>query len=389
MKRRGVAILGATGSVGTAAQDVLAAHAELFHVVGCASWRKGPALLAAARRLSARYMVLVDEEAAAGLRPNLRAGDPELRVGHDALAELVADSRVDVVLQGISGAAALPSSLAAVQAGKRLALANKESLVVAGPLLMAAAAAGGAEVVPIDSEHVALHQALRSGRRAEVKRLVLTASGGPFRGRRRHELVAVGPEEALAHPTWDMGPRITVDSATLMNKALELVEARWLFDIDPACLDVVVHPQSIVHGYVEFVDGSVVAQLGLPDMRVPIRYALGWPERLPADMPPLALDRIGRLDFEAPDIETFPGLALGFSAAARGGTAGAALNAADEAAVARFLAGELPFLGIVDIVADVVARHPFVAQPDLDDVMAVDAWARKEAQLACERAISS
>jgi 1-deoxy-D-xylulose-5-phosphate reductoisomerase len=286
---------------------------------------------------------------------------------------------VDVVVQGTSGAAGLEASLETVRRGRRLALANKESMVVAGPLLRAEGERTGAEVVPVDSEHSALFQCLRAGAKDEVRRLVLTASGGPFRGKRAADLARVTPAEALRHPTWAMGPRITVDSATLMNKALEVIEARWLFDVEPARIDVVVHPQSIVHSLVEFVDGSVVAQMNPPDMRGPIRFALGWPQRLPAPAPRFDWRDYARLTFEAPDRETFAALDLGYEAARRGGTAGAALNAADEVAVERFLAGDLPFLGIAPAVADALHRHPFSPTPTWDDLIRTDAWARRPA----------
>jgi 1-deoxy-D-xylulose-5-phosphate reductoisomerase len=374
--------------VGGAALDVLDAERERFRVAVLAAGHQGDALLAAARRLGAPHIVLADPAAGAALRDRLRPGDPTLAMGPEAVAAAAAAPGVDIVLQGITGAAGLAASLAAAGAGKHLALANKESLVVAGPLLMRTAREAGATILPVDSEHAALHQALRAGRPGEVRRLVLTASGGPFRGRTATQLGSVTPAEALAHPTWQMGPRISVDSATLMNKALEVIEARWLFDIEPARIEVVVHPQSIVHSLVEFIDGSVVAQMGPPDMRGPVRYALGWPDRLAAPTPRFDVADYARLTFEAPDEATFPALGLGFEAARRGGTAGATLNAADETAVARFLAGGLPFLEITRVVADVLNRHPFLPEPDLDDLRAADAWARTEASIACERAAS-
>lgn len=384
-RRRGVVVLGATGSVGAQAADVLEAHPDRFAVRGLASRGRGEELLALARRLRAPVVALVEAEAARALRARLRPGDPEVREGEAGLLSLVEDPGAEVVLQAISGAAGLASSLRAVALGKRLALANKESLVVAGPLLTATAARSGAEILPVDSEHCAIHQCLRAGRREEVRRLVLTASGGPFLGADAARLARVTPAEALRHPTWRMGPRITVDSATLLNKALEVVEARWLFDVPAERIEVVVHPQSIVHSMVEFTDGSVVAQMGPPDMRTPIRYALGFPERLPAASPSFAVADYRRLEFLAPDVETFPGLALGFLAARRGGTAGAALNAADEAAVERFLAGSLPFVSIASACADALARHPFVPEPTLAELLATDAWAREEVAAACSR----
>jgi len=338
-----------------------------------------------ARRLGAPRIALVDAEAAEALRRDLRAGDPELRVGVEGVLSLVREAGVDTVLQAITGAAGLPASLETVRLGRRLALANKESLVLAGPLLTRAARASGAEIVPVDSEHCAIHQCLRAGAREEVSRLILTASGGPFLGATRERLARVTPAEALAHPTWDMGPRISVDSATLLNKALEVIEARWLFDVPPERIEVVVHPQSVVHSLVEFVDGSVIAQMGPPDMRTPVRWALGWPERLPAASPRFDVRDYARLTFLPPDRELFPALDLGFEAARRGGTAGAALNAADEVAVARFLAGGLPFTGIAAALAAALRDHPFLPEPTLADLERVDAWARTEVSSACRR----
>ena len=381
----GVVVLGATGSVGTQAADVLEAHRDRFRVLGLASRRKGPELLAMARRLGAPCIALVEEEAAQALRPSLRPGDPELRAGEAGLLSLLEEPGVRTVLQAITGAAGLAASLAAARKGLRLALANKESMVVAGPLLVRVAREGGAEIVPVDSEHSAIHQCLRSGRRNEVRRLILTASGGPFLTTPTDRLASVTPAEALRHPTWSMGARISVDSATLVNKALEVVEARWLFDVPADRIEVVVHPQSIVHSLVEFVDGSVVAQMGPPDMRTPIRYALGWPERLPSDLPRFDVRDYANLTFLPPDRERFPALDLGFAAARRGGTSGAAMNAADEAAVACFLSGSIPFPAIATACANALAHHPFVSEPTLDDLGRVDAWAREEVHAPCRR----
>jgi 1-deoxy-D-xylulose-5-phosphate reductoisomerase len=381
----GVVVLGATGSVGRRAVEVLESHPDRFQVVALSAARKGAELLDLARRTRARFVALADEEAARALSSSLRPGDPEVRAGEEGVRSLVALPGVGTVLNATSGAAGLPASLEAARRGLRLALANKESLVVAGPLLTAAARASGAEILPVDSEHAAIHQCLRAGARAEVRRIVLTASGGPFLGATRERLATVTPAEALKHPTWDMGPRITVDSATLMNKALEVVEARWLFDVPPDRIEVVVHPQSVVHGLVEFVDGSVVAQTGPPDMRTPLRYALGWPERLPAARPRFDLRDYANLRFLAPDREAFPALDLGYEAARRGGTAGAALNAADEVAVERFLAGELPFDAVPEVCAAALRDHPYTAEPTLADLVKVDAWARDEVVSACRR----
>ena len=261
-----------------------------------------------------------------------------------------------------------------------MALANKESLVVAGPLVMRRAAETGAELLPVDSEHSALHQALAAGKRDQVRRVVLTASGGPFRGKTADELKHVAPADALAHPTWEMGERVTIDSATLLNKAFELIEAKWLFDLRPDQLEAVVHPQSVVHSFVEYDDGSVIAQLSPPDMRLPIQYALTHPDRRPGPAPAMDWSRAFALTFEPPDRAAFPGLDLGIEVAARGGTAGAALNAADEIAVKRFLAGDLPFLDIARVCREVLEEHPFEAEPDLETLLAVDEWARGAAE---------
>jgi 1-deoxy-D-xylulose-5-phosphate reductoisomerase len=369
--------------VGRSAVEVLLEDPSRFRVVGLSAATRGEDLLRLGRRLGARVLALSDEASAKALRPALRPGDPEVRLGGDGLLSLLAEDGVDVVLQATSGAAGLEASLEAARRGKRLALANKESLVVAGPLLVETARRHGAELVPVDSEHCAIHQCLRAGKASEVARIVLTASGGPFLGVPAERLRSVTPEEALRHPTWTMGPRITVDSATLMNKALEIVEARWLFDLPPERIEVVVHPQSVVHGLVEFQDGSVLAQTGPPDMKVPIRYALSFPERPPAPGPSFRVEDYARLTFLAPDRERFPALDLGYEAARRGGTAGAALNAADEAAVERFLRGALPFDAIPALCAAALRGHPHTTDPTLSDLQRVDAWARDEVLSAC------
>jgi 1-deoxy-D-xylulose-5-phosphate reductoisomerase len=308
----------------------------------------------------------------------LAPGSARVLAGPEGLLEIAALPGVDVVFQATSGAAGLPATLEAVSRGRTVALANKESLVVGGPLLTAAAARSGATLLPVDSEHSALFQALQAGRRTEVRRLVLTASGGPFLRRDPATLEAVTPEEALRHPRWNMGRRITVDSATLMNKALEVIEARWLFDVAPDRIAVTIHPQSIVHSLVEFRDGSVIAQMGPPDMKVPIQYALTWPERLESPDGGFRADAFRDLTFEEPDPRRFPALDLGFAVAAAGGTSGAILNGADEEAVALFLAGRLAFPRIVPTVAAVLADRPAAEPRTLSDLLEADAWARAE-----------
>ena len=300
------------------------------------------------------------------------------RSGPDALDELVQSPEVDRVVSAIVGAAGLRSTWAALEAGKTVALANKETLVMAGPLVTRLAERCGGRIVPVDSEHSAIHQALRSGTPAEVARIVLTASGGPFRRRPVETLADVTPEEALKHPTWSMGPKITIDSATMMNKALELIEARWLFGLPAEKLGVVIHPQSIVHSMVEFVDGSVMAQLSPPDMRLPIQYALSHPERFTSPARRFDFARTLSLEFEPPDPQRFPAVRLGHEAADRGGTCGSVLNAANEEAVRGFLEGAIRFTDIAEVCRRVLDEHPFQPEPSLDEVRRLDAWARQE-----------
>jgi 1-deoxy-D-xylulose-5-phosphate reductoisomerase len=373
-----VAVLGSTGSIGQSTIDVIEASRGRLVPALLAAWRSTASLLEQARRLRPRWVVVGDPAAAAAITAGDLPTGTGLAVGPEALDELVADPAIDRVVSAIVGAAGLRSTWAAIEAGKTVALANKETLVMAGPLVMRRAAETGSRIIPVDSEHSAIHQALACGRPAEVERLVLTASGGPFRTRSRDSLAGVTPEEALRHPTWSMGPKITIDSATMMNKALELIEARWLFGLPASKLAVVVHPQSIVHSLVEFVDGAVIAQLGPPDMRLPIQYALLFPERVAGPAKRLDFAATMRLDFEPPDLERFPAVRLGHEAAARGGTAGAVLNAANEEAVRGFLEGAVRFTDIAEICSRVLAEHPFQDNPTLDDVCRLDAWARQE-----------
>jgi 1-deoxy-D-xylulose-5-phosphate reductoisomerase len=373
-----VAVLGSTGSIGRSTLDVIEAAPRRFTPWLLAAHRSTAALLEQAQRTRPAWVVVVDESAAAGIDPRSLPAGTRLAVGPQALDDLVRDPAVDRVVSAIVGAAGLRSTWTAIEAGKTVALANKETLVMAGPLVMALAARCGATILPVDSEHSAVHQALACGRRADVKRIVLTASGGPFRTTPRAALAAVTPAEALAHPTWSMGPKITIDSATMMNKALEIIEARWLFDMPAAQIAVLVHPQSIVHSLVEFVDGSVIAQLSPPDMRLPIQYALTHPERAPGPARTFDFTRPLALEFEPPDLERFPALRLGHEAAARGGTAGAVLNAANEAAVGGFLAGRLRFTDIAEMNERMLDEHPFEAEPSLDEILRLDAWARQE-----------
>jgi 1-deoxy-D-xylulose-5-phosphate reductoisomerase len=374
-----IVILGSTGSIGQSALSVLTHDGgERLRLRGLSAHSKTEALVAQAREFRPRYVALTDPDAAAAIDGQLRGTGVEVLLGPDGVVTMVQDPGTDRVLNAIVGAAGLRGTWAALESGKIVALANKETLVVAGPLIMDLARRRGGTVLPVDSEHSAIFQALRAGTHAEVRRVILTSSGGPFRGKTRRDLAHVTPEEALRHPTWRMGPKISIDSATLMNKALEIIEARWLFGLEPEQVEVVVHPESVVHSMVEFVDGSVVAQLSPPDMRLPIQYALNYPDRVAGPCPRLDFSRASSLTFEPPDPETFPCLALGFEVMRKGGTAGAALNAANEAAVARFLDGEIGFLDIPRACRAALDHHSFDSRPTLDDLWKVDTWARQE-----------
>jgi 1-deoxy-D-xylulose-5-phosphate reductoisomerase len=375
---RRVAVLGSTGSIGTSTLDVARHLPERLEIVGLVAHTRWERLAEQCRAFKPRVAVLTDRAAFERADRTLFPKETELLGGPEAVYRLVAEPEIDVVLSAVVGAAGLSGTWAALEAGKTVALANKETLVIGGPLITELAARRGARLLPVDSEHSAIFQALTGHSAADVARVVLTASGGPFRGRTAAELEDVGPAEALRHPTWQMGPKITVDSATLMNKALEVIEARWLFGLPPAKIDVIVHPESVVHSFVEFVDGSVLAQLSPPDMRLPIQLALLYPERVGGPARRLDWGRLSALHFEPPDRVTFESLSLGFEVAERGGTCGAVLNAANEAAVARFLDGELPFLDIPRCCRAVLDAHDFDPRPTLERLLALDSWARQE-----------
>ena len=375
-----IAILGSTGSIGQSALKVVAEHPEEFTVVALAAGRQVSLL---AQQIAAFRPALVsvqDEAGARALRDLLPAGSvPEILVGPEGACRVATAPGVDLVVSAMVGAVGLKPTLAAVEAGITVALANKETLVAAGPLVMAAARRNGAALIPVDSEHSAIFQSLEGHRREDVQRLWLTASGGPFRNWPPEQLAQVTPEQALKHPNWSMGPKITVDSATMMNKALEVIEASVLFGLPVERVEVIIHPQSIIHSLVEYVDGSVMAQLGVPDMRVPIAYALAYPRRVKVSGPRLDLGRVGQLTFEAPDLERFPCLRLGYEAARAGGTMPAVLNAANEVAVAAFLEGRLKFLDIPRVVEETMAGHPAQQLQSLEQVLEVNRWAREYA----------
>ncbi|MSR74037.1 MAG: 1-deoxy-D-xylulose-5-phosphate reductoisomerase [Planctomycetes bacterium] len=373
-----VAIFGSTGSVGRQALAVVDEHPQEFSVAVLAAGASVDALVEQARRYRPQHVVVGDTAALGALQDALAGSGILLHSGAQGLAECAALPDVDCVVAAITGIRGLPVSVSAVQAGKRLALANKESMVAAGPLLRAAAAKSGSEIIPVDSEHAAIFQCLMAGSREEVRRIILTASGGPFRTRRADTFASITVAEALRHPTWSMGPKISIDSATMMNKALEIVEARHLFDMEADKIAVVVHPQSVVHSMVEFQDGAVIAQMSAPDMRLPLQYAMSWPRRLQSSTPGFHVSIFQSLTFEEPDVQRFPSLLLGLDAARRGGTAGAVLNAANEVAVERFVRGEINFLSVFEHVGRVLARHQCVAADSVQTVLDADCWAREE-----------
>ncbi len=380
---RDVVILGSTGSIGTQALDVVARNPDRFRVVGLAAGGSDlPALARQVRDFGVEHVAVADPSGAAALAPT----GATVHVGPDAASE-VAALGVHTVLNGITGAVGLGPTLAALAAGSTLALANKESLIIGGELVTAAAAPG--QIVPVDSEHSAMAQCLRAGRREEVRKLILTASGGPFRGRTREQLQHVTVEEALAHPTWDMGPVVTINSATLMNKGLELIEAHLLFGVPLEAIEVVVHPQSVVHSMVEFTDGSTIAQASPPDMRLPIALGLAWPDRVPDAAPACDWTRAATWEFFPLDDEAFPAVGLASRAARAGGTAPAVLNAANEQAVAAFRDGRIGFLAISDLVGRVLAESPPSgadggSRVTLEEVLQSDAWARARVRALIE-----
>ena len=374
---RSVLILGSTGSIGVQALDVVERSDDL-EVAGLAAQSSWETLVEQAKAFGVGRVALADEDAAALAAEAWPAGS--VLAGAEGLVELITETRCDLVLNALVGSAGLGPTIASLGEGIDLALANKESLVVGGELVMALAEATGAQVIPVDSEHSALFQLIGGERPGTVDRLVLTASGGPFRGRRADDLRSVTPEDALAHPTWDMGGKITIDSATLMNKGLELIEAHHLFGVPYDQIDVVVHPQSIIHAIVHMNDGASLAHLGYPDMRVPISYALHHPERVDVPVPQLDLVDLGQLTFEAPDVDAFPCLRLAREAAAVGGTAPCVLNAANEVAVHAFLEGELPFTGIAEVIDRTLEAVPPKSVRHFSDLYSADAEAREAAR---------
>ena len=377
MKR--IAILGSTGSVGVNTLEVIASHPEAFEVAALACRSNVPLLLEQAKRFRAPRVALFDEEKLPLLTASLNSGT-ELYGGAQGLLELVRSPEVDLVLVAITGAQALQPTLAAIRKKKTVAIANKESLVMAGALLMEEAARSGASVIPVDSEHNAIFQCLQGEDRTRLRKIYLTGSGGPLRTRPKESFGRLTREEVLAHPKWKMGKKITVDSATLMNKALEVIEAHLLFGVDCEAVEVLIHPEAVIHSMVEWVDGSVIAHLALPDMKLPIQYALSYPERIEAAYPRLDFGAVRSLNFEPPDLEKFPCLQFGYQAARQGGSVPCVLNAANEEAVGAYLDEKIPFTRIPKLIESVLSRHRFQKVSSLEDLLEEDRTAREEAQ---------
>ncbi len=377
MKKRRIAILGSTGSIGTQTLDVVRQHRDLFEVEMISAGNNAGPLAAQAREFDVNNVVICNEARYEALSEALKDSDSKVWTGVDSLCSLVRGEGVDIVVGAMVGFSGLRPTLAALEAGKIVALANKETLVAAGALVTATMREHGAVILPVDSEHSAIFQCLLGAQGNTVERIHLTASGGPFRTWERSRIAAAKASDALKHPNWDMGAKVTIDSATMMNKGFEVIEARWLFDVDPKCINVVVHPESIIHSMVEFTDGAVIAQLGCPDMREPIGFALSFPARITVGNRKLDFAQLGSLNFEAPDLGRFPNLRLAFEAIERGGNAPCALNAANEVAVAAYLKGQIGFYDISRINEKCLAGLNFAANPSLDDIFETNAEVAK------------
>ena len=373
-----VVILGSTGSIGRNALQVIDALKPDYEIIALSAHSSLDLLVEQARAFNPRYVAVTDNQLQQQAQQAFSGFSGTVLSGPETLVELASLEEADIIVCAVVGAAGLPAALAAAKAGKTIAIANKEPLVIAGELLTAAAKQSGARLLPIDSEHSAIFQAMQAGRPEEVRRIILTASGGPFKNTSREQMVNATVQQALNHPTWDMGPKITIDSATMMNKALEVIEAVWLFDTSAEKIEVVIHPESVVHSMVEFIDGSMIAQLGTPDMKVPIQYALTYPERKKGIADGLRLDQLGQLTFQTPDLEHFRALALGFEVAKTSGSAPVVFNAANEAAVEAFLAERIRFGQIVELIEHCLQTHSFREHLTLDELMQMDTWARRE-----------
>ncbi len=383
MKR--ISLLGSTGSIGVSTLDVIASHPDEFTVIALAAGRNIALLLTQIKRFRPSVAAVMDEEDASNLRRLLGPNTtPAVFSGPEGYREAAAAANADMVVSAMVGAAGLLPTLDAIEAGKAIALANKETLVMAGGIVCRKAAEKGVNIIPIDSEHSAIFQCLQGHRRQDLRRIILTASGGPFLNASPEELMTVTPAQALRHPNWTMGRKITIDSATMMNKGLEVIEAGWLFSLPVTAIDVLIHPQSIVHSLVEYRDGSMIAQLGVPDMRGPIAYALSFPQRLLRNETPLDLSEVGNLTFSKPDLQRFPALKLAYAAAQKGGTMPAVMNGANEVAVAAFIDRKIDFINISRVVEKVLTRHSVQEEPEIDDILDADRWARKEAEKIIE-----
>ena len=378
--RKHIAILGSTGSIGTQTLEVIAAHPDKFVAEVLTAQRNADLLIEQALKFQPNAVVIGADDLYEKVRDALLPHDIKVYAGAKALNSVVEMDSIDIVLTALVGYAGLQPTMRAIEAGKHIALANKETLVVAGELVTTLAREKGVNIYPVDSEHSAIFQCIIGEFHNPIEKIILTASGGPFRGKSREELMAVTKAQALKHPNWEMGAKITIDSASLMNKGLEVIEAKWLFSLKPEQIEVVVHPQSIIHSMVQFTDSSIKAQMGLPDMRLPIQFALSYPERIKADFPRLNFMDYPQLNFEQPDSSTFRNLALAFEALDRGGNAACVLNAANEIAVAEFLQDKIGFLHMSDVIAQCLERVPFVKTPSLEDYISTDQETRKRAQ---------
>jgi len=378
---KNVVILGSTGSIGKSTLDVIRNLEHKYNVVALSANSQWELLSEQVREFKPESVSLANEQYIDSLRNSLPDNSVQILTGANSVREMVSKENVDIVLSAIVGGAGLPAAIEAIKSSKTLALANKEALVMAGGLIMPLAKENGVNIIPVDSEHSAVLQALRAGRRDEVKKIIITASGGPFRNHPIEKLSEVTKEEALNHPTWSMGNKITIDSATMMNKALEVIEAKWLFDLDASQIEVVIHPESIIHSLVEFCDGSVIAQMGLPDMKVPIQFALTYPDRENGNVESLDLAKLGTLNFQKPDMDKFPALRLGYEVVEKGGTMGATFNAANEVAVQEFLDNKIKFTDIAKTVEHVMNKHDFKNDPTLQDIIDADEYARKETKI--------
>ena len=386
---KNIAILGSTGSIGKNALRVIDALGPQYQISALSAHSSVRLLAEQARKYRPKFVAVTDPEYDKELRDLIVDLEIEILTGPNGLIEIAKLEEVDIVLAAVVGSAGLPAVLAAAKNGKQLAIANKEPLVIAGQLLMKEARENGSTILPVDSEHSAVFQAMQSGGREQVSKIILTASGGPFREATIEDIRNVTLEQALAHPVWDMGPKISIDSATMMNKAFEVIEARWLFDMPAENIEVLIHPESIVHSLVEFLDGSVIAQLGEPDMCLPIQYALTYPARVEGITKPLRLEQVGSLTFEEPNLEVFRALKLGFEVARTGGTAAVVFNAANETAVGEFLAGRINFVTIVELIEHCLDRHDIKTSPSLEELFEADAWARREVISSLKRRTGS